>query len=94
MPWVLLILGATVAVIASADRHARMPMFVLAVVFLILVSAIRHKTGYDFDSYVDIYRESSNGNDPESVEWGWQLVNGLSHLLLAPRRASSSSRRS
>ncbi len=45
------------------------------------MSAIRHKTGYDFDSYVDIYREASSGNEPEGVEWGWQLVNGLSHLL-------------
>ena len=83
MPWVLLILGASVAVIASADKHARMPMFVFAVVFLILMSAIRHKTGYDFDSYVDIYREASSGSVPEGVEWGWQLVNGLSHLLFS-----------
>lgn len=81
MPWVLLILSALVAVIASADRHARGPVFFFAVVFLILVSAIRHKTGYDFDSYVDIYREASSGNGPEGVEWGWQLVNGLSLVL-------------
>jgi transmembrane protein EpsG len=81
MPWVLLILGAFVAVIASADRHARMPMYALTVVFLILVSAIRYKTGYDFDNYVDIYRETSNGNPPEGVEWGWQLIDSLARLL-------------
>jgi transmembrane protein EpsG len=81
MPWALLILSALVAVIASADRHVRGPMFFIAVMFLILVSAIRHKTGYDFDSYVDIYRETSNGSSPEGLEWGWRLVNGLSHLL-------------
>lgn len=86
MPWVLLILGALAAVIASADKHARVPMFVLAVVFLILVSAIRHKTGYDFDSYVDIYRETANGSPPEGMEWGWQLVNGLSRLLFGSAR--------
>ena len=81
MPWVLLILSACVAVIASADRQARGPVFFFAVVFLVLLSAIRHKTGYDFDSYVDIYRETSNGIPPEGIEWGWQLVNGISHLL-------------
>jgi hypothetical protein len=81
MPWVLLILGALAAVIASVDKHARMPVFVLAVVVLILVSAIRYKTGYDFDSYVDIYRDTANGTLPEGVEWGWQLINGLSHLV-------------
>ncbi len=81
MPWVLLILGVMAAVVASSSRHARMPMFVLAVVLLIFVSAIRYKTGYDFDSYVDIYREASNGSSPDGMEWGWHLVNGLSKLL-------------
>jgi EpsG family len=81
MPWLLLIFGALAAVVASSSRYTRMPIFALAVVLLILVSAIRHKTGYDFDSYVDIYRETSNGSPPEGIEWGWRLVNGLSHLL-------------
>jgi transmembrane protein EpsG len=81
MPWVLLILGALAAVVASSNRHARMPMFFLAVVLLILVSAVRHKTGYDFDSYVEIYNESSNGSPPEGIEWGWHVVNSLSKLL-------------
>lgn len=81
MPWVLLILGAFVAVVASADRRARLPMFVLVVALLILVSAIRYKTGYDFDNYVDIYRESSQGGRSEGVEWGWQLIDGLARLV-------------
>lgn len=81
MTWVLLILGAVVAVIGSADRHARLPIFFLMVLFLILLSSIRYKTGYDFDSYVDIYREATTGNRPEGLEWGWQLVNGLSQLI-------------
>jgi hypothetical protein len=81
MPWALLVLAAVIAVVASVDRHARLPMFVLMVTLLILVSAIRHKTGYDFDNYVDIYRETSNGYRPEGVEWGWQLIDNVARLL-------------
>jgi transmembrane protein EpsG len=82
MPWILMIFSVLVAVVASADRHARMPMFAISVIFLIMISAIRHKTGYDFDSYVDIYREAVAGNPAEGVEWGWIVVNGLVHLLV------------
>jgi hypothetical protein len=80
MPWVLPILGALAAPIASADKRARMPVFGLAVVVQILVPANRQKTGYEFDSYVDSYRETESRSPPQCVE-GWHLVNGLLHLL-------------
>lgn len=82
MIWVLLILGTLVATVASADRNARKPLFALAVMLLIFVSAIRHKTGYDFDSYVEIYRATSIGDPPDDIEWGWRLINGLANLLV------------
>jgi hypothetical protein len=81
MPWVILILGALAAVIASGDRHARMPTYVMAVALLIAVSSVRYKTGFDFDNYVEIYRDTVSGNPTEGVEWGWRLIDNLARLL-------------
>jgi hypothetical protein len=81
MPWVILIFAALAAVVASDLKLARMPTYVMAVVILITVSAVRYKTGFDFDNYVEIYRDTASGNPTEGVEWGWRLIDNLARLL-------------
>jgi len=79
--WGLLILCTGAAVVASLDRAARLPTFLLATATLVAISSIRYKTGYDYDTYTLWYQQQVAGEDMSGIEWAWQLVNAMAYTI-------------
>ena len=85
--WGALMFASAGAVLASThDRRLRPLSYFLAVVLLIVVSAIRFKTGYDYDNYVQMYFDIVNDKELSGIGIGWQLLNVVSlELFDTPR---------
>lgn len=62
-------------------RWARDTSYLLMIIVVIFVSGIRYKTGYDYDNYVEIYKNIVQGSLDERVEYAWFYLNKAAYYI-------------
>lgn len=58
-------------------RRSRHGIFYLIVLILILIAGLRYYTGFDYESYVEIFNKTILGMKVTSVEWGYRELNKI-----------------